>query len=273
MNILGEMEEPRMYQFVLECMRTQWNACDDCEHEPGNVGQTTPPFMICPSAPVMTNWHVSGSSNHERNAKGNYAACWGAGNYLSFRGDPVVAGLTKRDTNPAGMFGINMIQNWRERVGANQSEGDNKQKGKWKMGLGMGTKPGDIADGMSKTMAISEVLGWDTEEDIRGVWTTPASGGATFTAMFQPNAAGSQEAQDHIIACERRQIAETHPMRCRPNRDDGTTYASARSAHTGGVVVGFADTGTKFVPDNIELVIWRSQSTRAGGEQLTEERE
>jgi hypothetical protein len=268
-NILGEMEETAMYDYVVDCMRTQWNACDDCEHEVGYVGRTTPPFMMCPSAPVMTIQHTSGTTYHERNSKGNYAACWGAGNYLSFRGVPEEAGLTKRDSNPAGLFGVNMISNWQQRVGESQGENSNVMKGKWKMGLGQGTKPGDVADGMSKTMAISEILAWDSAIDIRGVWGSSTPGSATFTAMFQPNAAGTEEAQDHVIGCERRLIPETHPLRCRPNRDDGTAYASARSQHTGGVVVGFADSKTEFVADRIDLIVWRAQSTRAGNEALT----
>ena len=36
---------------------------------------------------------------------------------------PVVAGLDKRATNPAGLFGVDMIQNLRERVGEFQSDG------------------------------------------------------------------------------------------------------------------------------------------------------
>ena len=141
------------------------------------------------------------------------------------------------------------------------------------MGLGQGTKPGDVADGMSKTMAISELLAWDTEADIRGVWTSPTPGAAMFIAMFQPNAAGTKEAQDHVIGCERRGIPDGHPLKCLPSRDDGTGYASARSQHTGGVVVGFADAVVRFTPDNIDLVIWRAQSTRAGNERLTEEQD
>jgi prepilin-type N-terminal cleavage/methylation domain-containing protein len=273
MNILGEMEETAMYDYVIDCMRTQWQACDDCEHEVGTVGQTTPPFMICPSAPLMTMWHTSGSTAHERNSKGNYAACWGAGNYLSFRQEPVDAGLPKRHSNPAGLFGVNMIQNWRQRVGEYQQEGSAQIKGKWKMGLGQGNKPGDVSDGMSKTMAVSEVLGWDTEADIRGVWTSTTPGSATYTAMFQPNAAGTEDSQDHVIGCERRGIPDGHPLKCVTTRDNGTPYASARSQHTGGVVVGFADAVVRFQPDNIELIIWRAQSTRAGNERLTEEQD
>jgi prepilin-type N-terminal cleavage/methylation domain-containing protein len=274
MNILGEIEEHQMYDYVLDCMRTQWNACDDCEHEVGNVGRTTPAFMICPSAPLMTILHESGTTAHERNSKGNYAACWGAGNYLSFHQDPVLAGLGKRDPNPAGMFGVNMLQNWQQRVGESQSEDSGAIRGKWKMGLGQGTKTGDIADGLSKTMAISEVLGWDHAADIRGMWTSTTPGSATFMTMFQPNAAGSEDAMDHVVGCApKSSFPATSPMLCKANRDDGTGYAAARSQHTGGVVVGFADAVVRFTPDTINLAIWRAQSTRSGSEQFTEEQE
>jgi hypothetical protein len=141
------------------------------------------------------------------------------------------------------------------------------------MGSGQGTKPGDVADGISKTMAISEVLGWDTEADVRGVWTSPTPGASTFTAMFQPNAAGSQESQDYIVGCERTGIPASHAMKCRLAKDDGSAYASARSSHAGGVVVGFADASVKFTPDNIELAVWRAQSTRGGNERAAGEQE
>jgi prepilin-type N-terminal cleavage/methylation domain-containing protein len=264
-NILGQMEETQMFDFVVDCMRTQWNACDDCEHERGNVGRTTPAFMICPSAEVMTEWYNDSVARHERNSKGNYAGCWGAANYLSFQ-----------DRRTAGFFGVNMIKDWQTRVGEGASEGASTIKGKWKMGLGQGHRTGDISDGLSKTIAISEVLGWDSQRDIRGVWTSPTPGASTFTCLFQPNAAGSQDEMDHIVGCERSRTQgppQGHPLACRPSRDDGTAYASARSNHTGGVVVGFADSSTRLVRDDVNLVVWQSQSTRAGGEQITEEQD
>jgi prepilin-type N-terminal cleavage/methylation domain-containing protein len=263
-NILGQIEEPQMAEFIVDCMRTQWNACDDCEHERGNVGRSTPAFLQCPSAEVMTEWHSSSSSSLERLAKGNYAGCWGARDYLSFQ-----------DRRTAGFFGVNMIKDWQTRT-AGVSEGASEIRGKWKMGLGQGHRTGDISDGLSKTIAISEVLGWDTANDIRGAWTSVTPGASTFTCLFQPNAAGSQDEMDHIVACERSRTLgppDGHPLACRPARDDGTAYASARSNHTGGVVVGFADSNTRLVRDDVNLVVWQSQSTRAGGEQITEEQD
>ena len=70
-----------MDRLLVKCMETQWQACDDCEHEQGNVGRTTPEFMICPSSPSPTKLLTSSTTYHENNSKGNYAACLGAGTY------------------------------------------------------------------------------------------------------------------------------------------------------------------------------------------------
>ena len=80
-QILGQMEEVEMDRMLVKCMETQWQACDDCEHEQGNVGRTTPEFMVCPSAPSPTKLLTSSTTYHENNSKGNYAACLGAGTY------------------------------------------------------------------------------------------------------------------------------------------------------------------------------------------------
>jgi hypothetical protein len=137
------------------------------------------------------------------------------------------------DPTLSGFFQVNMIRDWRKRVGQNQSEGDNRIKGKWKMGHGQGTKTRDVPDGLSKTYAISEVLGWDTEADIRGVWTSVTPGASTFSTLFSPNSAGSQDAMDHVIGCERRGIPEGHPLACRPSRDGRLVQAILPSSGIG----------------------------------------
>ena len=125
-------------------------------------------------------------------------------------------------------------------------------------------------------MAVSEVLAWDSEPDIRGVWTCPSPGASTFTALFQPNSAGSRDAMDHVVGCDRSRVTGPpagHPLACHPSRDDGSGYASARSSHTGGVVVGYGDARTEFVRDEINLAVWRAMSTRANAERISEERD
>ena len=46
-------------------------------------------------------------------------------------------------------------------------------------------------------------------------------------------------------------------------------YAAARSRHTGGVNVAMADGSVTFVSDGIDLSVWRSVATRAGGESVS----
>jgi hypothetical protein len=258
-NILKEIEEPKAFEHIVDCMRNQCNACDDCEHEEGNVGRTTPPILICPSYPIMKNLHTSESSSLENLAKGNYAACWGTRDYLSFR-----------DRKTAGLFGVNMLKDWRERVGDNQTPDHPSFRGKWKMGFGQGTKVSDVRDGISKTYAISEVVGYDAEDDIRGVWTSVTPGSATYTALFPPNARGTEQQQDYVVGCSK-QIPEGHPLKCRPAPDDGTAYASARSMHVGGVVAGTADAAVRFVGNDIDIFVWQAMSTRDGSEVLPRE--
>jgi hypothetical protein len=48
--------------------------------------------------------------------------------------------------------------------------------------------------------------------------------------------------------------------------DSAETWASARSAHRGGVVAAKADGSVHFYADDIHLPIWQALSTRAGGD-------
>ena len=63
--------------------------------------------------------------------------------------------------------------------------------------------------------------------------------------------------------------AGTDPRGCVNNVRDGLVWASARSRHPGGVVVGMADGSTHFVSDGIDLNVWRALATRAGEEPVS----
>ena len=79
-QILALMKEQQLHEDVVNCMESQWQACDDCEYESG-VGRVAPSYMRCPSAPLPAKLHDSRKSMLERLAKGNYAACLGAEHY------------------------------------------------------------------------------------------------------------------------------------------------------------------------------------------------
>ena len=275
MSILAQVEELQMHEFVMDCMRHQWSAVDDCEHELGQVGRTTPQFLICPSAPAVTVWFDDGAAALERNSKGNYAACWGSGVYYLTDRNRKNTSLGKRDTLSltAGMFGVVQIPDWQLRVGERPREGADEIRGKWKLGWGHGNNESDLADGVSKTIALSEVLTWDTERDIRGTWTCAGMGAASFSAMVPPNADGTtpgfEHRKDKIVGCDSRNIPEDDIMHCNRGRNDGSEYAAARSQHTGGVVTGFADARVTFFKDDIEPALWAAMATKDGKEDLS----
>ena len=139
-----------------------------------------------------------------------------------------------------------------------------------------GNSDAEIRDGMSYTLALSEVLGFDSSQDARGVWVANSMGSTVFTAHTLPNARGpynfnplfggnrDQENYDHIPMCEEK-IPADEPLHCIENQSDGKTWAAARSAHQDGVNVIMADSSARFVSDRVDIDVWRAASTRAGG--------
>lgn len=246
-NLLAELGEVQLFQYVQDATENQWNSADDTEHEAGYVGRTTPRIFICPSADRMTPAERITTYAHERISKGNYAACWGADDYMSFE-----------DTTKAGVFGVVMVRGWEKVV---QKENDPSIKGLWKMGLGQGTRDVDIRDGLSATIALSEVLGYNSRLDGRGGWVLNAMGSSNFTGRTGPNS----DEDDVIPMCESN-IPLDNPLHCKENRQDGKCWAAARSRHAQGVQVLFADGSARFMADDIELTIWRALCTRSGRE-------
>lgn len=283
-------------------MEYQQNCADDCEHGPetgsprgsksnpfadGNVGTWTPKFYICPSAgkipleeTLSYGWDEGkANSTHQGHdqylSKGNYAACWGSDTYMSFE-----------DENTAGAFGVVMLNKWKKKVPV-QSENQASMKGAWKMGHKWGTRENRVRDGMSNTMAVSEVIGYRSIYDARGTWMLNSMGSTVFTAHTGPNADGSyegspvhhsrdQENYDHIPFCysssdDGAGIPQDDPLYCvdktgTQRGDVGKTWAAARSYHSGGVNVLMCDGSVRFVNNSIALEVWRAMATRAASD-------
>jgi prepilin-type N-terminal cleavage/methylation domain-containing protein len=274
-QILGQVEEVQMDRFLVLCMQTQWQACDDCEHEAGFVGRTTPEFMLCPSAPQATKLLESSTTYHERNSKGNYAACLGAGTYFeAVDGNPTVDSVL--DANPPrkllkGVITPIMIPGWQNI----KRENDPVAQGSWKFGRGKGIAVRKVKDGVSKTIVVSEVLTWDgaasnraNSEDIRGVWTCASMGASTYSHRTGPNST----VNDQINGCENdpTDIPTGHPLNCTERtgggQSAGDTWAAARSQHNGGVVSGRADGSVGFFADDVDIELWQNLATRARGD-------
>jgi hypothetical protein len=141
------------------------------------------------------------------------------------------------------------------------SDHDPNCLGRWKTGWGKGVKPKDITDGLSKTMMCSDVIGYDTRFDDRGVWTSNAMGSSVYVAKQTPN---SRE-NDNIPMCDLT-IAAGDIMHCTQNQADGKVWAAARSKHPGGVCALYADGSVHFDVDAIDPTAWIALSTKSAGD-------
>ena len=217
-------------------------------------------FLSCPSA-VQSDVLFSDMSI-ENLIKANYAACFG-GQFMrdaSNRGD-----RTKR-----GMFGA--VENVKKyEYGA-------------RFGIGKGTKFGDITDGSSNSVLLSEVLAnhrVDTRtsssapagmnRDVRGTILCPMMGGNSFSGFFPPNSRGTDVTQGCPPAGDPAAFPATDPMFCTQDRNidpvtGGRWNAAARSNHTGGVNAAFGDGSVRFYSSNIDRAVWSALCTIAGGE-------
>ncbi len=250
-NLLAYIEEREKAEVVIEAVsRTSGggliqSVADDLEHygddfdDPSrNVGDLPIAAFSCPSAPVMTLENRINTYAHDAwIAKGNYAANWGSTNYMAWR-----------DKRTAGAFGVEAIDR-------------PAPFGAFKLAYGEGTPLKSIVDGTSKTMMMSEVVGFDHWRDGRGGWILNAMGSSLFSAKTGPNSTDP----DVIPLCWP-SIDRNDRLYCRRKRKNGDVWAAARSAHIGGVNASFCDASVRFVSDGVELTTWRAMSTRAGKE-------
>jgi len=206
-----------------------------------------PVWYICPSADPMSPEIKVNTYNLEDLSKGNYAANWGKDDYMAFK-----------DLSKAGTFGIVMLPGWQSLT---QADNHPSGLGRWKMGLGLGNRFADITDGLSNTLCVSEVIGWDSAVDARGAWTSTAAGASIFMAFTGPNSTTN----DKIPMCD--QLIPASDIRhCTIDQVDGNVWAAARSRHPGGVMASMVDGSTKFYNDSIDLSVWRTLSTRCAAD-------
>lgn len=246
--ILAQMEQQAMADKIKSCLDGQSNAADDCEHESGNVGRTTPGIYFCPASGTNPSMERMSTYSLEQLSKGNYAGSWGSEYYISFQSNPA----------KAGVFDVRLLPNYQTVV---QSENHSTIRQFPKIGAGHGATVAEISDGASNTAMVSEVLTWDDRQDGRGVWVSSAMGATSYTAFLAPNS----NQPDVIPMCDTN-IPTNNPLRCQREQSSGNVYAAARSNHGGGVTVGYADGHVNFTNDSVDLNVWRAIHTRAGGE-------
>jgi prepilin-type processing-associated H-X9-DG protein len=114
----------------------------------------------------------------------------------------------------------------------------------------------DLTDGTSNTMLASETV-QGIGSDLRGfTWWAP---GAQFTTVYPPNTTSPD-----IVT----QNCNNQPARNLPCVNNGGSWniQAARSRHTNGVQALMGDGSVRFVPQSIDINIWRAMSTSRGGE-------
>jgi prepilin-type processing-associated H-X9-DG protein len=118
----------------------------------------------------------------------------------------------------------------------------------------------DITDGTSNTMLMSEIITArnDTDYDIRGDMLNDDRPCTQYMTLDTPNTG-----VDVSPFCD-----ATHYPWNPPCTNANSTYShkAARSNHTGGVNVLFADGRVQFVQNSITLTVWRALGTMNGGE-------
>ncbi len=168
--------------------------------------------LVCPSAtPTIKAFFEGGIAN----AKGNYAANSSAEWPLSlseFTSDLDARGVM----SPVGQWGARM---------------------------------GDVEDGIMLTVAVTEILGFDDEQDIRGAWAWPF--GVTTgveDGRWRPNAL----MPDSIPICNAGLAGNCQQVR------SSNSIIAPRSNHPGGLHAIMVDSSFRFINDEIEQDVWRA---------------
>ncbi len=284
--------DPKIESVAMRCLKAHpgaWNAADDCANEFGlgtlHAQQTRMEFL-CPSAIGPQLPHSSPITQLQNLAKGNYAACLGAGTYYesieglvdlpSSRFDTAQAPessqeATELESKRAVRRGICTIKLRKDEADG----GDFAYAGAWReRGVTLVRK---IKDGVARTMLMSEVVAVDgvgqvagASDDLRGVWVSPSMGASTYSHMTTPNSL----THDRINGCEQNPLELPPSSRSKllclelpatgPTAAD--TFAAARSNHPGGVLGATADGAVQFYTDDVNPRVWECLGTRSGGD-------
>jgi len=192
---------------------------------------------LCPSDPNGGNTITQ--SNQPTRRKGNYAANWGNSHHDQGNPNPF-AGPNGTVVPIRGAFRVNTAT-----VPAYGAR--------------------DFTDGLSGTMMLSEIidaLSTSTLIDVRGDTWSDSRCAFNYMAYTPPNSKIPDQV-DGSKDCN--YPFQTNPP-CRVGNGSQPDYAAARSFHSGGVNVLFADGSVKFIKNSVNLETWRSLSTKDGGE-------
>ncbi|MCA9029976.1 MAG: DUF1559 domain-containing protein [Planctomycetaceae bacterium] len=169
-----------------------------------------------------------------------------------------LAGVTAPGRNPL----IIATNNYSANCGLHMLDEENTTTGMF--GTNSSLDSSDITDGMSATIAFGEKLrGTDSDNRSRYVVNGPTNNSFYFTQT--PNSSVPDVASCPSIADPRQ------PCRVVPKSSSiDNRIGAARSYHTGGVHVAFADGHVQFISDSIDLATWQHLGNRADGQVIGE---
>ncbi len=272
-------EETARFDMVKECITLNRYCSVSCPTykqnlttnppQPG-IAMYTPSIMRCPSASTLNEeYNLDAGSAPTNVAKGNVGGCFGADVWQN--PPKVKSGLSNSGPLPEadqygppnrGFFSVVDI-------------GD--PTGIGRLGSSKGTLQSSVRDGMTKTIMISEILGYRHKEDGRGAWMWSGMGGASFTGKLPPNSTAptgdsvteteKEEYYDHVRFCGgTTSVDDKEIFQCMEvTTEEGVeTYAAARSKHAGGVNVVFADKHVQFISESVDPLIWKAFCTING---------
>jgi hypothetical protein len=139
-------------------------------------------------------------------------------------------------------------------------------------------KMSDVSDGLSKTVALAEVIQGNTF-DLRGFGWTPLPGGGMFMTRYTPNGTtdsfigtgGATGPGDGMPNAPIFGFCTNEPpaLPCYACGSDTRSFAGARSRHPGGVLMCRGDGSVSFASDSIDHRVWVSMSTVNGNETVS----
>ncbi|MFM7243212.1 MAG: DUF1559 domain-containing protein [Planctomycetaceae bacterium] len=125
----------------------------------------------------------------------------------------------------------------------------------------------DITDGLSKTLAMSEVLlpelagGQTPTLEARGDAFNTKDGRWGFHTTTTPNSS----VPDY---CENAECVTSPDRPCTPSTQQSGSISAARSKHRGAVSAMMGDTSIRSVSDGVDLGVWRALGTARKGDQV-----
>ena len=213
------------------------------------------PALLCPSD--ESQLHIVGGNDNGGDRKASYGFNYGFGTYGQLAVDSSRRGPFWANPGIAvpGMSGDDALEEfWRfgKRTSVNKDKDNTGQQINFKQ----------ISDGLSNTFLQLELRQVPSEElgnnDRRArVWIFGAGSYQVMTRI-SPNSSAAD-----VTVCSENN-ANYAPCIRKKGADEAQFNLASRSAHSGGVNASKCDGSAEFVSNDVDINVWRSQSTIAG---------